>query len=183
MASAGVWRSTVNSGPSWASSASYTPWTVFVCSPLPSRAPSTVAKRLPAAQRAWPGGAFPGLAAGPSPPPVLHPDGQRLPAHGAEVLQGLGLPGGQAHAAVPVAVPVVFALLGEELHRAPQAVPRLQGTLYRRVGELCLQHVGLPAQLWGEWASEWDTSCNASSWGTRPFMGGSEERPVSTART
>ena len=35
--------------------------------------------------------------------------------------------------------------------------------------------------FWGEWASEWDTSCSPSSWDTRQFMGGSEESPVSTA--
>ena len=36
--------------------------------------------------------------------PVLHPDGQLLPAHGAQAAQGFRLLGGEAHPAVPVAV-------------------------------------------------------------------------------
>ena len=49
---------------------------------------------------------------------VLHADGQFLPANGADAAQRRRLRRGQADAAVPVAIQVVLALLGEELHRA-----------------------------------------------------------------
>ena len=56
---------------------------------------------------------------------------------------------GQADAAVPVAIQVVLALLGEELHRALESLSGADGPDQLRVGEAGVQKIRLPAQLGG----------------------------------
>ena len=81
--------------------------------------------------------------------PVLHADGQLLPANGADAAQRRRLRRGQADAAVPVAIQVVLALLGEELHRALESLSGADGPDQLRVGEAGVQKIRLPAQLGG----------------------------------
>src|SRR5262249_9234167 len=57
--------------------------------------------------------------------PVLHADRDRLAAGRADALMRGGLLGGPAHAAHSVPVDVIFALFGEELDGAVQAVAGL----------------------------------------------------------
>ncbi len=81
--------------------------------------------------------------------PVLHADGQLFAAHGAPAVPLLGLGGGEAHAAAPVAVQVVLALLREELNRAQKPRPGADGPDQTRVGQGGVQEVRFPAQLGG----------------------------------
>ena len=81
--------------------------------------------------------------------PVLHTDGQLLPANGADAAQRRRLRRGQADAAVPVAVQVVLALLREELHRALESLSGADGPDQLRIGEAGVQKIRLPAQLGG----------------------------------
>ena len=54
---------------------------------------------------------------------------------------------GEADAAVPVAVQVVLALLGEELHSAQKVLACSNGVDQAGVRDVSIQQVGLPSQL------------------------------------
>ena len=78
--------------------------------------------------------------------PVHHPDGQRLAALRAAAVAAAGLGGRQAHAAGAVAVEVVLALLGEELHRTAVAVAGLERPAHGEVVEVGVEDAGLAAE-------------------------------------
>ena len=72
--------------------------------------------------------------------------GELFPADRADAAHGFGFRGGKADAAVPVAVKVVLALLGEEFHGAAEALAGPEGVGQGGVGGADVQEVGLPAQ-------------------------------------
>ena len=78
---------------------------------------------------------------------VLHADGQLFAAHRTYTAARGGLDRGQAYAAVPVAVQMVLALLGEKLDRAEKALPGADRARERGVIPFPLYHVGLAAEL------------------------------------
>ena len=80
---------------------------------------------------------------------MLHADGQLFAADRAEPVPGLGLNGGEADAAVAVAVQMVFALLRKKFHSAIEPLPGADGPDKLRIGEAGVQQVRLPAQLAG----------------------------------
>ena len=79
--------------------------------------------------------------------PVFHADGQLFPAYRAQAAARGGLRRGQAHAAVPVSVQVVFALLGEKLDRAAKARPSAQRAHERGVIAFALDQVSLAPEF------------------------------------
>ena len=80
---------------------------------------------------------------------MLHADGQLFAAHRADAVPRLGLHRGEADAAVPVSIQVVFTLLREKFHRAAESIPGADGPDQLRIGQSRIQQVRLPAQLAG----------------------------------
>ena len=78
---------------------------------------------------------------------VLHADGQLFAAHRAQAAARGGFGRGQAHAAVPVAVQMVLALLGEKLDCAGKALPGADRAHKRGVIALALDEIRLAAEL------------------------------------
>src|SRR5699024_3753306 len=78
---------------------------------------------------------------------VLHADGQLFAAHRTYTAARGGLDRGQAHAAVPVAVQMILALLRKKLDRTQKALASADRTHERGVIALALYEIRFAAEF------------------------------------